>query len=82
MALASSCLGKPVPSDTAFIGEAGLGGEIRAVGRASSTLRGGGAAWIQAGRRLQTHGLKALSFPPRLEFVGVSNLREALSQTF
>lgn len=81
MALASSCLGKPVPSDTAFIGEAGLGGEIRAVGRASQRFAEAarlGFKRVVASKRMAEGAV----VPPRLEFVGVSNLREALSQTF
>jgi len=73
LAVASARRGVPIPPDTVAVGEVGLGGEIRQVGRAGRRL-------AEAARLGFTRALAPPSTPPvpGIDVVGVADLDEAL----
>lgn len=79
IAIASSYYDKPVPADTAFIGEIGLSGEVRTVNQLSLRLNeaskiGFRKVVIPKMRR------KIEDIPPNLELIQVKNIAEALTK--
>lgn len=79
IAIASSYYDKPVPADTAFIGEIGLSGEVRTVNQLSLRLNeaskiGFRKVVIPKMRR------KIDDIPPNLELIQVRNIAEALTK--
>ncbi|GAB5493267.1 MAG: hypothetical protein Phog2KO_34820 [Phototrophicaceae bacterium] len=79
IAIASSYYDKPVPADTAFIGEIGLSGELRTVNQLSLRLNeaskiGFRKVVIPKMRR------KIEDIPPNLELIQVRNIAEALNR--
>ena len=81
IALASSWLEMPAPADAAFMGEAGLGGELRPVARADERLKEAARQGFQtvfAAKRM----LRGIETPPGLEAVGVQTVKEALQRVF
>lgn len=74
-ALSSSLLEKPIPSTTVVCGEVGLAGEIRAIGQVDVRVRE--AERLGFKRFILPKSNKArLTWKPKIELVGVSNLQE------
>jgi DNA repair protein RadA/Sms len=73
LAVASARRDAPIPPDTVVVGEVGLGGEIRQVGRTGRRL-------AEAARLGFTRALAPPSTPsvPGLDVVAVADLEEAL----
>ncbi|HEX5723834.1 MAG TPA: DNA repair protein RadA [Longimicrobiaceae bacterium] len=79
-ALASSVLDRPVPADAVFVGEVGLGGEVRAVGQverrlAEAARMGFTRAWLSPRARPQ-------SLPPGLRVAEVEDVRTLVERVF
>jgi DNA repair protein RadA/Sms len=79
-ALASSIFDRPVPGDAVFLGEIGLGGELRAVGQIERRL----AEAARMGFRRAFLPRRAV--PPRapkgLDVIGVTDVRELMERLF
>ncbi|MGJ3238042.1 MAG: DNA repair protein RadA [Anaerolineae bacterium] len=80
VAIASSYYDKPVPADTAFIGEIGLSGEIRMVNQLSIRLNE--ASKIGFRKVVMPKMRRKIDdIPPDLELIQVRNIGEALTRT-
>lgn len=78
VAIASSLRDLPVPADTAFIGEIGLSGELRAVGQLNARLRE--AAKLGFSRVLIPRMIRYTEpLPDSIEIVQVRSVREAVA---
>lgn len=78
MALASSFHDRPIPADTALIGEIGLGGEVRAVSRLRRRIQE--AAKLGFGRVVAPAG--AVEAVEGIRIVPVTHVRDALARVF
>ena len=80
-ALVSSLMEKPIPSTTVVCGEIGLAGEIRAIGhvdvRVREAERLGFSKFV-----LPQSNKERLTWKPKIELVGVSNLQELIGVLF
>ena len=80
-ALVSSLMEKPIPSTTVVCGEIGLAGEIRAIGhvdvRVREAERLGFSKFV-----LPQSNKERLTWEPKIELVGVSNLQELIGVLF
>lgn len=80
LAIVSSFKNKPVSNDAIFIGEVGLGGEIRSVGQAQlridEAVRLGFKKCI-----LPSSDIKQLRGAASIELLGVENIKEAVEKT-
>ncbi len=77
VAVASACRDQPVPAGTLWVGEVGLGGELRAVGQAAERLQEAkklGFRRAVVPRACQ----KGLRVPDGLEIAAAGSLPEAL----
>ncbi len=78
LALASSRLDRPVPSDVAAVGEVGLGGEVRRVGRIDARVRE--AARLGFGRLLLPRGASPTPRgTPAARLLPVADVAEAVA---
>jgi DNA repair protein RadA/Sms len=75
-AIASSLGDRPVPTDTAFFGEVGLVGEVRAVSHPQIRLR---EAARHGFRKVMAPARAAVDAPPGIEVIGVRSVREVLN---
>jgi DNA repair protein RadA/Sms len=83
MAIASSFMNRPVPSDTIVVGEVGLGGEVRGVSRIETRLKEA----IHMGFKrciLPKRNCKGLSsgYMEKIQLVGVELVDEAIREIF
>ncbi len=83
MAIASSFMNRPVPSDTIVVGEVGLGGEVRGVSRIETRLKEA----IHMGFKrciLPKRNCKGLSssYTEKIKLVGVELVDEAIREIF
>jgi len=83
MAIASSFMNRPVPSDTIVVGEVGLGGEVRGVSRIETRLKEA----IHMGFKrciLPKRNCKGLasSYTEKIKLVGVELVDEAIQEIF
>lgn len=83
LAIASSFMNRPVPSDTIVVGEVGLGGEVRGVSRIETRLKEaihmGFKRCILPKRNCK--GL-ALNYAEKIQLVGVELVDEAIQEIF
>lgn len=75
-ALASSVVDRPLPPDTLFLGEIGLGGELRPVSQLERRL--GEAARLGLTRAFVSRGAARAKAPPGITLVPVATVRELL----
>lgn len=78
VAVASSVRNIPVPADVVFIGEVGLGGEVRSVSQLTSRLREAERLGFQ--QAVIPQGKQRIG-PTRLKLVVADSVRDALTQT-
>lgn len=81
MAIASSLLDKPLPEGSVFIGELGLGGEIRSVTSADLRAKEAGAIGMST-LYLPERDHKALRDKNKLTMVPVKNLSDLVAKVF
>ncbi len=79
-AIASSARDLPLPSDLTLVGEVGLSGELRAVGRLSLRLREAAKLGFQRAVVPVGHGPPS-DLPEGLEVISLRSLGEALELT-
>jgi DNA repair protein RadA/Sms len=79
-ALASSVYDRPLPQDALFLGEIGLGGEIRAVSQLERRLAE--AARLGLTRAYVSKTSTTVKAPAGLKVIGVANVRDLLDTIF
>ena len=79
-ALASSVYDRPLPQDALFLGEIGLGGEIRAVSQLERRLAE--AARLGLTRAYVSRTSTKVKAPAGLQVIGVANVRDLLDTIF
>ena len=79
-ALASSVYDRPLPQDALFLGEIGLGGEIRAVSQLERRLAE--AARLGLTRAYVSRTSTKVKAPAGLQVIGVANVRDMLDTIF
>jgi DNA repair protein RadA/Sms len=75
LAIASSCLDIPVPTDVAACGEVGLGGEVRRVGRLDLRVREAARLGFT---RVLAPASASIEAPRNCELIPISNVGEAV----
>ena len=79
-ALASSVYDRPLPNDALFLGEIGLGGEIRAVSQLERRLAEAARLGLTRAYVARTSG--KVKAPSGLQVIGVANVRDLLDTIF
>ena len=79
-ALASSVYDRPLPADALFLGEIGLGGEIRAVSQLERRLAEAARLGLTSAYVSKTTA--RVKAPADLKVIGVANVRDLLDTIF